>query len=61
LYCRKRTRDAYAELADYAAKYDVVVGVEASRNPLVRESHVVETVKDAIQLVQEVKSKTSEC
>ena len=53
----KRTVDAYKELADYAAKYDVVIGQECSRNPLVRESHVTETTKDSIRMVKDVASK----
>jgi sugar phosphate isomerase/epimerase len=53
----KRTKDSYTELAEHAAKFDVVIGQEASRNPLVRESHVTETLKDSIQLVREIGSK----
>jgi sugar phosphate isomerase/epimerase len=52
-----RTRESYTELTEHAAKYDVVIGQEASRNPLVRESHVTENVKDSIRLVKEVGSK----
>jgi protein FrlC len=52
-----RTKEAYIELAEYASKYDITIGQEASRNPLVRQSHVIENIKQSIQLVKEINHK----
>lgn len=53
----KRIREALNELVDYAADYDIVIGLEYKRSPQNRRSYRVEKLDDALQMVDEVDSK----